>query len=191
MHRTLGPVGKARDQTHRTRRTANHRNQVTAAHRAGRYNDPNRREILREHATARASKRSRAPLQHRGRRHRSGKIRDRPVAPQQGKQRRPRPPDRPITGQAPLRDTGRFPVDHPREGVRQRCLVDPDPRAPLAGQGTAGSPPAPAVFCRAGGTPRWRSSSPGTSEPRLGPSAERRSHVALANRFTRVRREIP
>jgi hypothetical protein len=53
MHRTLGPVGKARDQTHRTRRTANHRNQVTAAHRTGRYNDPNRREILREHARAR------------------------------------------------------------------------------------------------------------------------------------------
>ncbi len=49
MHRALETVGKARDRTHRTRRTANHRNQVTAAHRAGRYNDPNRREILREH----------------------------------------------------------------------------------------------------------------------------------------------
>ena len=49
MHRTLGPVGKARDRTHRTRRTANHRNQVTAAHGAGGYNDPHRREILREH----------------------------------------------------------------------------------------------------------------------------------------------
>ena len=37
----------------RTRGTADHRNQVSAAHLAGRYNDPNRREIFREHATAR------------------------------------------------------------------------------------------------------------------------------------------
>jgi len=53
MHRTLGPVGQAGDRTHRTRRTANHRNQVTAGHRAGRYNDPNRKEVLRVYATAR------------------------------------------------------------------------------------------------------------------------------------------
>src|SRR6476469_5442126 len=53
MRRTLGPVGQAGDRTYRTRRTANHRNQVTAAHRAGGYSYGNRREILREYATAR------------------------------------------------------------------------------------------------------------------------------------------
>jgi len=141
---------------------------VTAAHRAGRYNDPNRREILREHQQRESlealTSTSAAPRQPTavGERSVTGRWRHNRAS------NAGRPPDRPITGQAPLRDTERFPVDHPREGMLQPRLVD-QTGAPVPGK----EPHFLASTRRF--LPRSRyasmaSSRPATSEPRLGPA---------------------
>ena len=192
MDRAVGPVGNARDRTHRTRRTASHRNQVTAAHRAGRDNGATTIPTEGRSSVSTQQRESLEALdEHLRSAEAAGSARERSVTGRRrhnGASNAGRTPPRPAhcrSGAAP-----RHRAVPRRPPARRHAPAAPRRPDPGAGSrpATARPPPAPAVSAALAVRPDGRPQvllrvSPGSARP----SPDRRSHVALANRFTRVR----